>query len=79
MRFAYLEHHQLAVQRSQIFLSRIAFLCFCCSRVPTPQNLWVKEFLPDHPTFGQAVVIEARSFWSVLEALQAEGFLAVLR
>jgi hypothetical protein len=41
---------------------------------------WVEEFLPpDHLTFGQAVVIEARCFWPILEALQIEGYLVVPR
>jgi hypothetical protein len=43
-------------------------------------KLWVEEFLPpDRLTFGQAVVIEARCFWPILEALQVEGFLVTPR
>ena len=41
---------------------------------------WVGEFLPpDHLTFGEAVVIESRCFWAVLEALQVEGYSVVPR
>ena len=41
---------------------------------------WVTEFLPpDHLTFGQAVVIDARCFWPILEALQMEGYAVVSR
>ena len=41
---------------------------------------WVAEFLPpDHLTFGQAVVIETRCFWPILEALQNEGYAVVSR
>ena len=43
-------------------------------------QLWVAEFLPpDHLTFGQAIVIEARCFWPILEALQMEGYAVVPR
>ncbi len=41
---------------------------------------WVAEFLPpDHLTFGQGIVIEARFFWPILEALQTEGYAVASR
>jgi len=41
---------------------------------------WVEDHLPpDHLTFGHGIVIEARCFWPILEALQIEGYSVVSR
>lgn len=43
-------------------------------------DLWVKDHIPeDAQYFGNAVVVEARCFWPILEALQAEGYTVVPR
>jgi hypothetical protein len=53
------------------------FLLFARSK---SAKSWVAEFLPpDHLTFGEGIVIEARCFWAILEALQVEGFAVVAR
>ena len=53
------------------------FLLFPCSE---SAKSWVVASLPpDRLTFGEAVVIESRCFWAVLEALQVEGYLVVPR
>jgi hypothetical protein len=41
---------------------------------------WVEENLPpDHSTFGQGIVIDARCFWPILEGIQNCGLMAVPR
>ncbi|MGB2669053.1 MAG: hypothetical protein WAK48_34040 [Candidatus Acidiferrum sp.] len=39
-------------------------------------KLWCDENLPaDRMTFGHGIVIEARYFWPILEALQDQGYI----
>lgn len=41
---------------------------------------WIDEHIPeDAQYFSNAVVVEARCFWAILEALQAEGYTVVPR
>lgn len=43
-------------------------------------RIWCDEHLPpDHLTFGQGIVIEARCFWPILEGIQNDGLTAVPR
>jgi hypothetical protein len=43
-------------------------------------KIWCDENLsPDRMTFGLGIVIEARYFWPILEALQNEGYAVVSR
>jgi hypothetical protein len=62
------------------FLVESHITLFLLFPVSESAKIWVAECLPpDHLTFGQAVVIEARYFWRILEALQAEGYTVVPR
>jgi hypothetical protein len=53
------------------------FLVFPCTETA---KSWVSENLPpDHLTFGEGIVIEARCFWPILEGIQNDGLTAVPR
>jgi hypothetical protein len=62
------------------FIAENHFTLFLLFARSESAKSWVAKFLPpDHLTFGQAVVIDARCFWPILEALQVEGYAVVSR
>jgi hypothetical protein len=62
------------------FLVENHFTLFLLFPLSDAAKIWVDEHLPpDRATFGEGVVIEARYFWRILEALQAEGYTVVPR